>query len=67
MSSNFPGNVLKYFGEYCQIFRVMPLRVSSDIPGNVWVTQGDEDARSVKDFMEFVVQNIVARVFVAVG
>ena len=45
----------------------MPLRVSSDIPGNVWVTQGDEDARSVKDFMEFVVQNIVARVFVTVG
>ena len=38
----------------------MPLRVSSDIPGNVCVTQGDEDAGSVKDFMEFVVQNIVA-------
>ena len=60
MSSNLPGNVLKYFGECCQIFRVMPLRVSSDISGNVCVTQGDEGAGSVKDFMEFVVQNIVA-------
>ena len=33
-------------------------RVSSGIVGNVCVTQGDEAAESVQDFIEFVVQNI---------
>ena len=35
------------WGECCQTFR---RRVSSKIPGNVCVTQGDEDAGTVQDF-----------------
>ena len=46
-----PGNILKHSVECCQTLR---RRVSSEIPGNVCVTQGDEDAVSVQDFMEFV-------------
>ena len=61
MYLNIWGNVLKYLGECWQIFWEMPSniwRVSSGILGNVCVTQGDEAAESVQDFMEFVVQNI---------
>ena len=41
------GNVPKHFGKYRQIFQEM----SSKIPGNICVTQGNEDARSVQDFI----------------
>ena len=57
MSSNIPGNVLKHLEKCCQTFWDMSL----SIPGNVCVTQGNEDARSVQDFMEFVVHGICSR------
>ena len=47
MLLNIPGNFLKHSVECCQTFR---RRVSSKIPGNVCVTQGDEDAGTVQDF-----------------
>ena len=55
MLPNIPGNVAKHSGEYRQTFR----RMSSSIPGNLCVTQGNEDAGLVQDFMEFVVHEIV--------
>ena len=60
MSPNVPGNFLTYLGECWQVFREMPpnIPVSSGILGNACITQGDEDAGSVQDFMKFVVQNI---------
>ena len=69
MSPNILVNVVKHFGECPQIFgRMLP-----SIPGNVAehseecthtfhgisVTQGNEGAGSVQDFMAFVVQESV--------
>ena len=61
MLSSIPGNGLKYLGnvtKYSEKCRQTFRSASSDIPGTVFVTQGDEDAGSVQDFMEFAVQNI---------
>ena len=55
-TSNISGNVLKHSGECCQTFRGIPpnilgnvvklfLGMSSNIPGNVCVTQGNERPR----------------------
>ena len=62
MSPIIPRNVLKHSGERPQIYRRMLCcqtlwGIKPSIPGNVCVTQGNEDARSVQDFLEFVVQN----------
>ena len=59
MLPNIPGNVAQHFEECPQVFRGM----SSNIPGNVCVARGNEDAGSVQDFMEFVVHGIVHGIF----
>ena len=47
ISSNIPENVLKHYGECRQTFR----GISSNVPGNICVTQGNEDAGSLQDFI----------------
>ena len=53
MSSNILGNVLKHSVECRKIFQGMSPNISniSNITENVCVTQGNEDAGSVKDFI----------------
>ena len=47
MSSNIPGNVVEHSGECRQTFQ----GTFSSIPGNVCITQGNEDPGPVQDFI----------------